>query len=375
MPLWPHGGENLPPFQGGAIGMFAYELGSSFERLPPAVHDEFAIPAIHVGLYDVVISFDHLTRNAWIISHGWPEVEPARRTARYQRLRMFHDRVTSNRLPRSRFEAADESTTEPMRILSPHHAVAGATHLFSNFTQASYEQAVERVIEYIRAGDIFQANLSQRLLMRTTLTPPVVFQALRNSTKSTFAAYYDGGDFQVVSASPERFLRIDNRHVESRPIKGTRPLTSNPPVDEAAGKELQANEKERAENIMIVDLLRSDLSRVCTAESIQVPQLCELEPYGYVQHLVSVVTGMLAEDRHPLEALQCAFPGGSVTGRRKARDGDSGRVGTGNARSVLRLIGLCRLGRIDRPEYPDPYHHLQERMVAVSRRGCRDDVQ
>ncbi len=310
--------RDLPPFQGGAIGIFSYELGNSFEPLPEAVHDEFKIPAIHVGLYDVVISFDHLTKNAWIISHGWPETEPARRTARaYQRLRMFHDRVTRKGLPRSRFATADAAAGVPLTIASPHHAIADAEQLFSNFTRTGYERAVERVIEYIRAGDIFQANLSQRLLMPATSTPTDIFQALRSKTQSTFAAYYDGGDFQVMSASPERFLRIDDRQVESRPIKGTRPLTNDRRTDEVAGTELQANAKERAENIMIVDLLRNDLSRVCEIDSIQVPQLCAVEPYGYVQHLVSVVTGVLAEGRHPLEAVQHAFPGGSVTGAPK----------------------------------------------------------
>lgn len=312
--------QDLPPFQGGAIGIFGYELGNSFEHLPRAMHDEFQIPAIHVGLYDVVVSFDHLTKNAWIISHGWPEVEPTRRAARAnQRLKMFHDRLTSQKLPRSRFESADKPGGEPMRIDTPHHPVPGAPRLFSNFTKSGYLQAVEHAIEYIRAGDIFQANLSQRLLMQATSTPPAVFKALRKSTRSTFAAYYDGGEFQVVSASPERFLRIDNRHVESRPIKGTRRVTHDALRDAAVAKELQENEKERAENIMIVDLLRNDLSRVCAADSIQVPQLCQVESYGYVQHLVSSVTGILAEGQHALDALRSAFPGGSVTGAPKKR--------------------------------------------------------
>ncbi len=365
--------RDLPPFQGGAAGVFSYELGQSFERLPEATHQEFQIPAIHVGLYDVVISFDHHTKNAWVISHGWPETDPVRRTARaYQRLRFFQSRVMSKNPPPSR----EPSFQPSMPISSPHFPVDGHDGLYSNFTQAGYEDAVSRTIEHIRAGDIFQANLSQRLLKRATVAAPVIFHNLRNRTKSTYSAYYDGGDFQVMSASPERFLGIDNRHVEARPIKGTRRLTNNPQLDAALAKELQENEKERAENIMIVDLLRNDLSRVCEPHSIRVPQLCAVEKYGYVQHLVSVVTGTLAEDRHPLDAIECAFPGGSVTGcAKEASDGDPGRAGTDGSGSLLRFTRLRRMGWNVGFEHLDSDHHAKGRMVAVSSRRCDYDRQ
>jgi para-aminobenzoate synthetase component 1 len=157
------------------------------------------------------------------------------------------------------------------------------------------------------------------LLFPAASDPLSLYRRLRERNPATFAAYFDLGDAQIVSASPERFLRVANRRVEARPIKGTRPRTARAEADLFAGSELQESEKDRAENVMIVDLLRNDLSRVCQPESVRVTQLCGLETYQFVQHLVSVVEGELARDKTPLDLVRASFPGGSITGAPKVR--------------------------------------------------------
>jgi para-aminobenzoate synthetase component 1 len=162
-------------------------------------------------------------------------------------------------------------------------------------------------------------NLSQRLLYPAVDDAVSLYRRLRSRNPAPFASYFDSGDFQIVSASPERFVRVRDRHVEARPIKGTRRRSRSPEADLFAGDELQASEKDRAENVMIVDLLRNDLSIVCQPQSVHVSQLCGLEVYEFVQHLVSVVQGTLRDDAAPLDLLPCAFPGGSITGAPKVR--------------------------------------------------------
>ena len=195
----------------------------------------------------------------------------------------------------------------------------GPPGLVSNFSAAGYRRTVARVVDYIHAGDVFQVNLSQRLLLPARDDPISLYRRLRQRNPAPFAAYFDAGDFQICSASPERFLRVLDRQVEARPIKGTRPRTTRPEADLFAAADLQQSEKDRAENIMIVDLLRNDLSKVCTPESVQVTQLCGLEQYAYVQHLVSVIHGQLREDATAIGLLRGAFPGGSITGAPKVR--------------------------------------------------------
>jgi para-aminobenzoate synthetase component 1 len=191
--------------------------------------------------------------------------------------------------------------------------------LTSNFAAEQYLDAVRRAIEYIHAGDVFQVNLSQRLLHPATDDPVALYLRLRRRNPATFAAYFDLGEFQIASASPERFLQVVEGQVEARPIKGTRRRIARPEADLFAGDELRESEKDNAENVMIVDLLRNDLSRVCRPESVVVSDLCRLETYEFVQHLVSVVRGQLREGATALDLLRAAFPGGSVTGAPKVR--------------------------------------------------------
>lgn len=309
----------LPPFQGGAAGLFSYDLGRQLERIPSPEFDEFSVPPLAVGLYDVVVACDHLENRAWIISQGWPETDPVRRARRAsERLAKMHAWLAAD-AGRPPFPSA--ATAPPLcgDELTPQHAVGGIPGLASNFSRSEYLSAVSRAIEYIRAGDIFQVNLAQRLIYPAADHATAIYLRLRQRNPATFASYFDLGDVQIASASPERFLRVAGRQVEARPIKGTRRRSTSPEADLFTADELQASAKDRAENVMIVDLLRNDLSRVCRSESIRVSELCRLELYEYVQHLVSVVQGELRPEHTALDLLRAAFPGGSITGAPKVR--------------------------------------------------------
>jgi para-aminobenzoate synthetase component 1 len=310
----------LPPFRGGWAGMFGYELALSLEPVSAAAIDEFTIPALAVGLYDVVVAFDHEQDAAWLISQGLPERDPtARRHRARDRLAQFQSLLMRSEIPAEMKVNAASTSMLSVDKLSPQFRIAGQDGLTSNFSSTEYLQAVKRTIDYIHAGDVFQVNLSQRLLHRATSSSIELYCRLRERNPAPFAGYLDGGDWQIASASPERFVRLDDGHVETRPIKGTRARARRPEADLFAGDELLASDKDRAENVMIVDLLRNDLSRTCRPESVHVSQLCGLESYEYVQHLVSVVEARLRDDQTPIDLLRTAFPGGSVTGAPKIR--------------------------------------------------------
>lgn len=313
---------DLPPFQGGAAGLLGYDLGRSLERLPRSRFDEFQTPALAIGLYDVVLAVDHLLQKAWIISQGFPETEPrARRQRAAERCEQFRAWLNEPLPADCRYSLAVGDWHEKLSPdqLAPQFAVPGPEGLTSNLSAAGYLAAVRRAIEYIHAGDVFQVNVAQRLLFGAQGDSVSLYLRLRQRNPATFAGYFDLGHTQIVSASPERFLKVQAGQVEARPIKGTRQRTARPEADLFAGDELLGNEKDRAENVMIVDLLRNDLSRVCRAESVRVTQLCRLESYEYVQHLVSAVCGTLAEGRSAVDLLRGAFPGGSITGAPKVR--------------------------------------------------------
>ncbi|MEX0679649.1 MAG: anthranilate synthase component I family protein [Pirellulales bacterium] len=309
---------DLPPFQGGAAGLFSYDLGRSLERLPKPEFDEFQTPALAIGLYDVVLAVDHLERRAWIISQGFPLADPAARRRRAgERLAQFRAYLGGETPAASQTALTGQRLTADR--LAPQFPVVGPSGLTSNFSAQDYLSAVRRAIEYIRAGDVFQVNVAQRLLFPAHDDAVGLYLRLRRCNPATFAGYFDLGATQIASASPERFLQVRDGHVEARPIKGTRQRTARPEADLFAGDEMLQSEKDRAENVMIVDLARNDLARVCRAESVRVTQLCRLESYEFVQHLVSAVCGILAEGKTPLDLLRSAFPGGSVTGAPKVR--------------------------------------------------------
>jgi para-aminobenzoate synthetase component I len=307
----------LPPFQGGAAGLFGYGLCHHVERLPPPRRDEFRVPDMAVGLYDWVFAFDHHEGTAWLIATGFPHRLEARRQQAAARLRwareVLHQPLRWGAIlqPRRRHPNA--------RHLAPQFEVAGLPGVTSNFTRPDYLAAVARAIEYTHAGDCFQVNIAQRLLHPATLPPLELYGRLRRRNPAPFAGYFDLGDFVIASASPERFLRVADGAVETRPIKGTRPRGRTPEEDRQRAQELLASAKDRAENVMIVDLLRNDLGRVCSYGSVEVPAVCRLESFEYVHHLVSEVRGRLRPGLGPIDLLRAAFPGGSVTGAPKVR--------------------------------------------------------
>ena len=313
----------IPPFQGGAAGYVGYDWGAQLERVPRTRYDDLAIPDAMLGLYDWVIAWDHQTEQAWVISTGIPEQGPARRERAARRLAFVKERLADRRIGGS---ADSEGTTSvpsvypSIRLSAPSYPVPDVPGVRSNFTRAGYLDAAARVIEYVYAGDIFQANLSQRLQAPLAGTPFELYRRLRQRNPAPFAAYLDFGDVVVASSSPERFLRVDDgRRVETRPIKGTRPRGVGPEHDAALALALAESDKDMAENVMIVDLLRNDLSRLCRPGSVRVPELFALEHYQTVHHLVSTVVGELAPQRDGLDLLRAAFPGGSITGAPKVR--------------------------------------------------------
>lgn len=312
----------LPPFQGGAAGLWGYDLHRSLEKVPLPVWDEFQIPSLAVAFYDVVLAWDHEINEAWLISQGYPETDPDARCARAQnRAEWFLELLSGRSAVPGAMEltpARENRRLASVRtdILAPHVPVGG---VYSNFTRADYLAAVNTAIDYVHAGDVFQVNLAQRLLAPAVDHAASLYLRLRERTPATFGGYFDAGSCQIASVSPERFLKVTNRRVETRPIKGTRQRVDRPEVDLFAADDLLTCEKERAENIMIVDLSRNDLSRVCQPGSLCVSQLCGLEGYGYVQHLVSVVRGELERGQSVLDLVRASFPGGSITGAPKVR--------------------------------------------------------
>jgi para-aminobenzoate synthetase component 1 len=310
----PH--PELPPFQGGAAGLFGYELCHHIERLPRPRFDEFETPDLAVGLYDWVIAFDHAVDRAWIISTGLPETDPRRRCnrarTRLQEIKHLLRRPASDRRPVS--PSAGASVTP-----AAFHALADLAPLASSFDRPSYLAVVRRAIDYVHAGDCFQVNIAQRLLFPQRDHPLDLYARLRQRNAAPFAGYFDLGQFVVASASPERFLFVQNGDAITRPIKGTRPRGLTPAEDFARLEDLRQSAKDRAENVMIVDLLRNDLGRVCAYGSIRVQSLCRVETFRYVHHLVSEVRGRLRPGLGPIDLLRAAFPGGSVTGAPKVR--------------------------------------------------------
>ncbi len=319
--------EGLPPMQGGWAGLLSYDLNGSFEKIPPTKFDEFTLPAIAFGCYDVVIAWDHQRGKAWIVSQGFPELDPKARTERAtDRAAQFEEWLRRPINHQQTNEISAPISVKPDQ-LAPQFPAAGPAGLTSNFSRDQYIKSVRRAIEYIRAGDVFQINLAQRLLHQANCSSPELYHRLRSCNPAPFSGYIDfptskqidAPKFQIVSASPERFVSIRNGTVETRPIKGTRRRTGTPMVDIHSKRQLLASEKDRAENTMIVDLMRNDLSRVCEDTSIRVTQLCELEQYQSVLHLVSAVVGELKPNCNAIDVTEAVFPGGSITGAPKVR--------------------------------------------------------
>lgn len=281
------------PFAGGAVGYFSYDLGRRLEKLPGIAHDDEHMPEMAVGIYDWAVVLDHAERRAWLVGQGFD----TRTGECWDELRAMFSR--------------------PAEICPGDFQLAAP--VASNMDRAYYARAFGCVQDYIRAGDCYQVNLAQRFSAPAEGDPWAAYCLLRKLSPAPFSAYLSNPHAQVLSASPERFLQVRDGQVQTRPIKGTRPRAADPGQDRANAAELQASLKDRAENLMIVDLLRNDIGKNCATGSVRADRLFELESFANVHHLVSTITGMLASGHGALDLLRGCFPGGSITGAPKLR--------------------------------------------------------
>ncbi len=282
------------PFAGGLLGYLGYDLGRRIEHLPEHARDDLGLPLRAVGLYAWALISDHQAGTSQLVFH------PALAADERERQRLI-----------ALFEAAhDGDALPPFRLGAPFRP---------NLSRDQYREALERVHNYIQAGDCYQVNYSQRFRAPCSGSPWPAYRALREACPTPFAGYLRLADGAILSLSPERFLKLGKGKVETRPIKGTRPRGKTPEEDMALAASLLASPKDRAENLMIVDLLRNDIGRSCQPGSVRVPELFALESYPNVHHLVSSVTGELAPGKDALDLLEGSFPGGSITGAPKIR--------------------------------------------------------
>ncbi|MEC9091401.1 MAG: anthranilate synthase component I family protein [Planctomycetota bacterium] len=309
---------NLPPFQGGIINLCGYDLKRCFENIPN-VKPDFNVPDLFAGFYDVVIILDHVSKRNWIVSQGFPKTDSSDRQQRArQRIDYFKQLLQTT--PTPRLPKVPGGYSKPKSSIPNLKPTELSGSICSNFTKLEYIDSVQRCIDYIYQGDIFQVNLSQRLLCPQKQDSLAIYQKLRTVNQATFSAYLDLGDHQVLSSSPERLLSVnESLEVETRPIKGTRQRSCYAEANLFAAEGLVTSEKDRSENVMIVDLLRNDLSKICQEDTIHVPTLCGIEPYEFVLHLVSVIRGRLKKPPTLTSIFSALFPGGSITGAPKVR--------------------------------------------------------
>ncbi len=304
---------DLPFPLGGCFGYWGYELKNFVEpKLSRRAVNDLELPDCHVGFYDSLVVFDHHLNRVCIVSTGLA-ADGSRQEARArERLSAWKSRLAGEPFPA---EAMAPTAVDGPRVTES----SGELAFFSSATREEFLAAVERARRYIHAGDIYQVNLSHRLGVAAKLPGWKWFERLLAVSPAPFAAYLDCGDFQLASSSPELFLRLSGSQIITRPIKGTRPRSADATRDAQLAYELQTSSKELAELVMITDLLRNDLGKVCEFGSVQVPELARLERYSQVQHLVSTVEGRLRPEVTHFAAFASSFPGGSITGAPKFR--------------------------------------------------------
>lgn len=293
----------LPRFTGGAVGYLGYDLVRDFEHLPATAADTLGLPEAVLLFCDVTVILDHVRHRLWVVAQapvlGSTEDAQALADAEIDRV------VERLRAPVPPAEG-------------PHERQGGSTQ--SNLSREEYEAAVRRAKEYIAAGDIFQVVLSQRLARPTTAAPLAIYRALRRLNPSPYLFYLElPGDLRLIGSSPEVLVRLEGGLAEVRPLAGTRPRGSDSEQDAALARELQADAKERAEHVMLVDLARNDLGRVCRYGSVAVPVLMDVERYSHVMHMVSSVTGRVAPGHDAIDLVRACFPAGTVSGAPKVR--------------------------------------------------------
>ncbi len=279
------------PFTAGAVGYFAYDLARRLEKQPELAVDAEQLPEMAVGIYAWAVVVDHTQQQSWLTGDAHADVD-------WDALKW-----TFSQLPELDF-------SYPFKVLAAPQ---------SNLDKNSYAAAIKRIKQYLKEGDCYQINLAQRFCSPCSGNPWQAYYQLRQLNAAPFSAYLNLPDVQVLSSSPERFLQVVNGQVETKPIKGTRPRNVDPSEDERQKHLLAESLKDRAENLMIVDLLRNDISKNCRRGSVYVPKLFDVESYATVHHLVSTVSGQLTADHHALDLLRGCFPGGSITGAPKIR--------------------------------------------------------
>jgi para-aminobenzoate synthetase component 1 len=278
------------PFNGGAIGYFSYDLARRLEALPVMAEDEEQIAEMAVGIYQWAVVVDHHRQKSYLVGHCDPQ--------KWQTL-------------------IDQFSQLPVRTDYQAFKVTG--EIKSNMDKDFYFDAFYKIKHYLKEGDCYQVNLTQRFVADCEGNPWTAYRTLRKLNAAPFSCYLNLPEVQVLSSSPERFLKLTDGAVETKPIKGTRPRKPDYAEDQQQIQDLLASHKDRAENLMIVDLLRNDISKTCKSGSVKVPLLFDVESYATVHHLVSTVTGLLADDQHALDLLKSCFPGGSITGAPKIR--------------------------------------------------------
>lgn len=289
------------PFTGGAVGYFGYDLNRQIEKLPDIALDDQGIPDIYLGFYTEAVIIDHRDNRAYAVAYvteGSRDSEP-KAVGRLNRLILKINKSTRSGSNGENGRAADSLT--------------------SNFTRREYRRIINKAKEYIAKGDIFQVNLAQRFSADLKINHFTLYKRLRESNPAPFGAFLNYKNLSILSSSPERFMFVDDRYVETRPIKGTRPRYSDKIKDSLSINELCASEKDAAEHTMIVDVLRNDLGRVCEFGSIAAPEFMVVESYEAVHHLVSTVVGKLRGGVGAVDLLRAGFPGGSITGAPKIR--------------------------------------------------------
>ena len=292
----------FPPFVGGAVGFFSYDAARLLEKIPSLAQDDLDLPRIGFLFCDQAVVVDHLEEKIWVVVLASPKADYDETVSR---LESFRDRIIAG-VPARGWPTEDLARTSRPSPRRGH-------------TRAEFEAMVRRAKGYIADGEIYQANLSQRLSMPLGEEPWPLYRRLTEINPSPFAAYADFGFLQVVSASPERFLRVSGREIETRPIAGTRPRGQTAVETARLRRELILNEKERAEHLMLVDLERNDLGRVCRYGSVEVDDLMVLEEYSHVIHIVSNVRGTLKENVSLRGLIAATFPGGTISGCPKIR--------------------------------------------------------
>jgi para-aminobenzoate synthetase component 1 len=283
------------PFNGGALGYFSYDLARRLEKLPSIAVDAEHIAEMAVGIYEWAVVVDHKKQQNWLV--GLDSIAQER----WQVL----------------VEQFSQSTN--LGLYSPQDDFQVLTEPKSNMTAETYAQAFDKIKYYLKEGDCYQVNLTQRFESACRGNPWVAYQALRKINAAPFSGYLNLPEVQILSSSPERFLKVHDGIVETKPIKGTRPRKTDAVENQLQIQDLLTSNKDRAENVMIVDLLRNDISKNCEDGSVKVPKLFDIETYTTVHHLVSTVTGVLAKGQHVLDLLRSCFPGGSITGAPKIR--------------------------------------------------------